>query len=143
MNRRGYTLLEVLVATTIMAVAVVGLLSNLSASLFNAARLTDSSRAALLARRTADELLTRPDVPKGTDIGGQWDPAVVGIEGGWRARLTPYERAVNAAAGQMGLERLELEIWWISGGARRSLTLEAFRAARLDEADMQFAPMAP
>jgi type II secretion system protein I len=41
MNRRGFTLLEVLVATVIMATAVIALLSNLSTSLNNAARLTD------------------------------------------------------------------------------------------------------
>ena len=55
-RNRGFTLLEVMVATTIMAIAVVGLLSSLSASLRNAARLTDNDRSALLARRKMDEL---------------------------------------------------------------------------------------
>ena len=36
-TQRGFTLLEILVATTIMGVAVVGLLSSLSTSMRNAA----------------------------------------------------------------------------------------------------------
>ena len=40
-RQRGFTLLEVLVATTIMAVAIVGLVSMLSSTIRNAARLTD------------------------------------------------------------------------------------------------------
>ena len=61
-HRRGYTLLEVLVATSIMAIAVVGLLSNLSTSLSNAARLTDYDRASVLAKRTMDNLMLEPDL---------------------------------------------------------------------------------
>ena len=55
--RAGFTLLEVLVATTIMAIAVSGLLASLSTSLRVASRLTDYDRATLLAREKMDELL--------------------------------------------------------------------------------------
>ena len=44
-SRRGFTLLEVMVATTIMGIAVVTLLSALSTSVRNATRLTDYVRA--------------------------------------------------------------------------------------------------
>jgi len=49
MRRRGFTLLEMLVASAIMGIAVTALLASLSASLHNAARLTEYDRAALLA----------------------------------------------------------------------------------------------
>ena len=55
--RRGFTLLEVMVATTIMGIAVVTLLSALSTSVRNATRLTDYDRAVLLARAKMDALL--------------------------------------------------------------------------------------
>ena len=139
----GFTLLEVLVATVIMAFAVVGLLANLSTSLQNAARLTDYDRARLMARRTMDDLLTRPNLPKLTEIGGEWDPAIVGVEGGWRARVTPFERAPNAGPGQLGLDRIQLEVWWLSAGQRRTFTLETFRAGVLQPADMNYAPVKP
>jgi prepilin-type N-terminal cleavage/methylation domain-containing protein len=40
MKRAGFTLLEMMVATVIMGIAVVGLLSGISSSMRNAAKLT-------------------------------------------------------------------------------------------------------
>ena len=142
-NERGFTLLEVLVATVIMGFAVVGLLANLSTSLQNAARLTDYDRARLMARRTMDDLLTRPNLPKLTNIGGAWDPAVVGVEGGWQARVTPFQRAPNAGPGQLGLDRIQLEVWWMSGRRRRTFSLEAYQRVVLQPGDMNFGTTVP
>ena len=139
MRQRGFTLLEVLVATVIMAAAVVALLSNLSTSLQNAARPTDYDRAVLLAKRTMNELLLRPDLPKLTVLEGQWDPSAVGVEGGWKARVTPFERAPDAGVGSLALERLELEIWWMSGDRRRTFALDAYRTVTLQPDDLKLA----
>lgn len=127
-RRAGFTLLEVLVATVIMAVAVSGLLSAISASLNNASRLTDYDRAALLAKRKLDELLLDTRLPRYTPIEGAWAPAEAGgLEGGWRAMATVFESLPQAGPGSLVLERIELEVWWTSGGRRRSFALEGFR----------------
>ena len=143
MSRRGYTLLEVMVATVIMAVAVVSLLSSLSTSLQNASRLTDYDRAVMMAKRTMNELLANPNLPKGTVIESEWDPAAVGVRGGWRAHITPFERAPRANVGGYGMERLELEIWWARGEQRRTLTLDAYRAAAITRQDLELGIFAP
>jgi general secretion pathway protein I len=135
--RKGFTLLEVLVATVLMAVAVAGLLSNLSTSLRNASRLTDHDRAAMLARRKMDELLLVPRLPKYQILEGVWDPTIAGeMKGGWRAQLTPFERAPNAGAGSLAIDRLELEVWWVSGIERRSFKLEGYRTDVLKPEDV-------
>jgi len=132
-KREGFTLLEVLVATVIMAVAVGGLLSSLTTSLGNARRLTEADRAALAARRTMDELLAAPSLPARGLLEGRFDPAT-GLEG-WRARLNLFEAMPGATAGAVVLQRIELELWWTRAGGRRAFTLEAYRPHVLTPAD--------
>jgi len=130
-SHKGFTLLEMLVATMIMGIAVVGLLSNLSTSLRNAARLTEYDRAALLAQRKMDELLLDSRLPKNRVIEARFDPATTGVEGGWRAFLATFEEPPQVAPGVSVLERLELQVWWMSGTRRRVLSMEAFRTAMI------------
>ena len=124
-SRRGFTLLEVLVATTIMGVAVVTLLSALSTSVRNATRLTDYDRAALLARAKMDALLVDPALPRQIVMEQSLEASLLGgAKGGWRAQVTPYEQGPGD---RLGLERIQLEIWWMSGSQRRSFGLDGFR----------------
>jgi len=129
----GFTLLEVLVATTIMAIAVTGLLSALSNSLHNASRLTEYDRSVLLARQKMDELLIATTAPIGVPFEGVWDPALSGgVPSGWKAIITPYEVPPAAAPGSYFLERVQLEVWWDNGGDRRkTFSLEGYRQDKL------------
>jgi general secretion pathway protein I len=136
--RRGFTLLEMLVATAIMGIAVVGLMSNLSASLRNAARLTDYDRAALLAHEKMDELLLDSQLPALGVVAGGFDPAVTGnVAAGWSARLTPFDVPPDAPPGSEVLDQLELRVWWGSGSNPRSLVLVGYRRGRLPVAEAQ------
>ena len=132
----GFTLLEVMVATLIMAIAVAGLLSNLHVSLRNTARLTDYDRATLFAQHKMDELLASAVLPNYEQIGGQFDPGSGSAAvGGWRALARPFEFAPNPRAGDKVLQRVELEIWWNNGDRERRFTLEGFRQAILSPQD--------
>lgn len=135
-RQRGFTLLEVLVATTIMGLAVIGLLSALSRSVSNASRLTAYDRAARVARAQMDALLVTPDLPRRTPFEQPVAEELLGgARGGWRARLTPFEGPPGAVPGTPILERLELEVWWMAGEQRRSLKLEGFRPGVLRQED--------
>jgi len=122
MNRKGFTLLEVLVATTIMAVAVVTLLGGISTSMRNASRLTGYDQAVMRARSKMDELTVNHRVPPNATLEDNYDAS-----SGWRARFTPFETLQGAPGGQPLLERIQLEVWWTEGGQRHSFPLEGYR----------------
>ena len=144
MRQRGFTLLEVMVATLIMGIAVVGLMSGISQSLRNADRVTDYDRAALLARSKMDDLLLNYQLPKGVVLSGSFDPVLMGGKaGGWRAKVTTFEMPPRPAPGGEILERVELEIWWEAGTDRRRFNMEAFRSNIVRPEDMPPIPGAP
>jgi len=122
MNRKGFTLLEVMVATLIMGIAVVGVLSALSTSIRSASRLTAYDHAVMLSRSKMDELLTDKQIPYGANLAGNFDET-----SGWTAQFTPYVTLPGAPPGSPCLERVQLEIWWLNGSQRQTFPLEGFR----------------
>lgn len=126
-RQTGFTLLEVMVATVIMAIAVTGLLSSLSGSMRNAARLTSYDRAAFLARHKMDELLADTRIPRGAVLQANFDE-----RSGWRGRVTPFDTRLAASTGYI-IERIELEIWWMDGDQRKTFGLESLRRALLEQ----------
>jgi general secretion pathway protein I len=136
-TKRGFTLLEVLVATLVMAIAVAGLMGAISTSIRNAARLTDHDRGVQLGRQKMDELMIATGLQKGVPFQGTWGPEVTaGSEIGWVARLTPFELPKAPSVGKPFVERIELEIWWMSGIQRRSFRVEGYHRALLTQPDL-------
>lgn len=132
-NRSGFSLLEVLVATLIMGIAVTTLLVGLSQSVRNAARLTQHDRAAILARHKMNELLLNPQLPLAGSMEGPFDGLESqGETSGWRAVTRPFEAQPNAGPGSVILQEVALEVWWKPQfGDRRTLRLEAYRPATI------------
>jgi general secretion pathway protein I len=126
-SRSGFTLLEVLVATVIMGVAVSGLIVGLSQSVKNAARLADYDRAAMLARTKMNDLLLDVELPLEGEVQGEFDK-----DHGWRAVLKPFDAPPNAGPGAMILQQVALQIWWQPfTGSRRTMDLTGYRQTRI------------
>jgi general secretion pathway protein I len=125
-KEHGFTLLEMMVATVVMAIAIAGVLAALSTSVRNATRLTDRDRAAVLARRKMDELLVEKRLPRNIILQGAYDAST-----GWKARVTPFDVPENPGPGSKILERIEVQIWWVVSGSTQTFELEGFRRAVL------------
>jgi type II secretion system protein I len=127
-SARGITLLEMIVAVTILAIAVVGLMSGLAGTTRNAARLQDYDRAVQLGRTQMNELMLDQRLTRNAVVNGLFDPALTGgLESGWKARVTQFEMPPHVVPGSTALDRLELEVWWRSGANIRTYTLDAYR----------------
>jgi hypothetical protein len=120
-------LLEVLVATAIMGIAVAGVLSALSATARNAARISENDLALRLARQKMDDLLLDRTLPTGIPVEGRWDERIVGVKAGWRAVTRPFESLPGAGPLSPVLDQVRLEIWWMSGQQRRTMMIEGYR----------------
>ena len=136
-SNKGFTLLEVLVATAIMGVAVAGLLNTISAAAHNASRLTQYDRAALLAKSKMDELLAEPKLPRNVPMAGEFDKAATGgVPSSWSATITPFDTVPNSVAGYWCVDRIELKIEWLDGATQHSFSLEGFRRGVLEPTDV-------
>jgi len=125
---RGFTLLEVLVATVIMSIAVTALMSGLSGAVRNASRLRDHDRVAQLARLRMNELLMDPTLPRNAALEGRFDSSIAGnLNAGWQALLTPFSTPPAPGPGMPALDRVVLQIWWIDGSNRHTFTLEGYK----------------
>jgi len=125
---RGFTLLEVLVATVIMAIAVTALMSGLSGAVRNASRLRDHDRVAQLARLRMNELLVDSTLPRNAALEGRFDGSIAGnLDAGWQALVTPFSTPPAPGSGMPALDRVVLQIWWIDGSNRHTFTLEGYK----------------
>lgn len=140
--RSGFTLLEVLVATTILGVAVVGLMGALSQSLNNLGRVSDTEKVGLLARRQMDSLLAERFLPVGIVLRGDFPAGSVGNgEAAWRAVVLPFESIGGVGAppqpGQPYLQRIVVEVRWRADSTEKRARLEAYRSVVARSEDVQ------
>jgi prepilin-type N-terminal cleavage/methylation domain-containing protein len=130
-SERGFTLIEVLVAAVLLAVAVGALLSNLSVSTGNLFRTNDIDRLTFLSKRKMDELLAVQGIARGAVLEGalELDAAQKKPTAGYRARILPASPMGQTTREQ--LERVRLETWIESGNRRRTMLLESYRTVRV------------
>ncbi|MES1260602.1 MAG: prepilin-type N-terminal cleavage/methylation domain-containing protein [Acidobacteriota bacterium] len=131
-SRSGFSLLEVLVATVVMGIAVTGLIVGLSQSVKNASRLADYDRAAMLARTKMNDLLLDVTLPFEGAVEGTFDNDQAGVPSGWKAVLKPFDSQPEAGPGSLVLQQIALQVWWQPpAGTRRNIEIESYRPTRI------------
>jgi prepilin-type N-terminal cleavage/methylation domain-containing protein len=136
-TERGFTLLEVMIAVSIMAVGIVGALELFGGSLKLAGDAGRQSQAAVLARALVDEELWR-DVLE--------DNERAGTEGLFSFRVVthPIERELvgrneqpemfrDPNSGELGLWLIRAEVRWQGLAGPKSLEFETARLGQIPE----------
>ncbi|TWI05056.1 general secretion pathway protein I [Luteimonas cucumeris] len=126
-RQRGYTLIEVIVAFAILALALTLLLGSLSGAARQVRWSADAGRAALHAQSLLDQTGVGESLQPGQSSGE--------FEGGryrWTLDVAPYAdpSRPNAAAFEPGapqLLRLALQVEWGDAGPRQRLRLQTLR----------------
>lgn len=114
----GFTLLEVIVAVTMMGIGIVALAALFSGGLRLAGGSRDLSTASTYAAQRLEEALLAPEPSAGVDSGG------FGEKYRWTMRTTPLP-----PEGDLPFEgtRIEVTVAWDDGGETRSVDLAAVR----------------
>lgn len=132
---RGFTLLEVIIAFAVLALALTLLLGTLSGSAREVRASADAGRAALHAQSLLDQVgvgeALRPGRRDGEFEDGRYR---------WNLRIDPYvdptartRDAIEPGAARLML--LALDVEWGDGGPRQSLRLQTLRLAQPDAFD--------
>ncbi len=120
MASAGFTLLEVLVATALMGIAVAALMSGLSGSLRNLSRAEAYEKAVLVGRAQLNRLLVEETLTPG-QLAGQWDESVR-----WEAEIRPWDPsgAGGRGAAVTNLMVVSLTVFWKGARGEKHVTFE-------------------
>lgn len=135
--RQGFTLLEVMIALSIVGIGIVRCMQTFTASLKLQDRASRQTRAVLYARAAMDALLFEPEIRnRSRDC---LPPSREGFV------LCTLVRAAQADDGpdlrmfnedsEFGLRYLEVEVTWEDGSGQKSYDLKSLRVAPVAEDD--------
>ncbi|GAB1385605.1 hypothetical protein MASR1M59_07530 [Melaminivora sp.] len=129
-RQQGFTLLEVLVAMTLLGLGLALAFTAASSSARSEEKLASHRAAMQLARSKLDEALAQPDLQIAADPG---EEHYAGQDFGYRLRLTPQTLLTEARQArlpqfQQQLELIEIEVFWGPKEAQQSYRLATLRS---------------
>lgn len=122
----GFTLLEVVVAMTIIGLGVVTLLEIFSSGLRLGARSSERSEMLTYGRQAMDEVLARRRLEERREEG------VPGGTGRWRVEVQPVQQEASslALASAWELKEVTLELKYRDGGRQKQVQLKTLRLVK-------------
>lgn len=121
--QNGFTLLEVVVAVSIVGLGVVTLFEIFSSGLRLGAKSSERTEAAAYSRQVIDEVLIHREVREGGEEGS------LGGRYSWRLQVQPFQDAQPSSAG-WDLKEMTLQLRYREGGRERKMELKTLRLAK-------------
>jgi general secretion pathway protein I len=126
-RQRGFSLLEVIAAIAVLAIAFAALMQVAGSSLSLTARANERTQAALRARSLLDGAFVMEPVQEGASD-GRFDDTYR-----WRMNVTRYQPPGDMPAGDDGaaggMYRLDLDVMWGPEGSERHARFSTLRLA--------------
>jgi prepilin-type N-terminal cleavage/methylation domain-containing protein len=125
-SAKGFTLLEVVVAMTIVGLGVVTLLQIFSSGLRLGARSTLRTEIITDGRKVMDQFLSRAELPEGTERG------TLNAQSRWQLQVQGTKNAATelSLSNNWELKEIALGITVIDAGRERRLELNTLRLVR-------------
>lgn len=123
-NMSGFTLLEVLISTVLLASVYVGVVALSSQSLRNLTRMQPHELAMDHAREKINQVLLLEELLPGTST-GTWDDGYR-----WEVRIAPNFYTPKPAPGSFGLFDVRVAIFWGDAPTEKSYVLETTQWAK-------------
>jgi prepilin-type N-terminal cleavage/methylation domain-containing protein len=120
--RKGFTLLETLVAVAVLGTAVAATMGALSGALRNESRAEDYERIVLLSRAQMNELMSLPSWKDGQVWRGDWNSTAW-----WKAKVQRVPETGGIAQQNRELLRLLLTATWKTTRGEKALEFETVR----------------
>ncbi len=130
-RRRGFTLIEVMVAMSILGVALVAALELFAGSLKLAGNSASQTEALVLARSLMDHFLWQSVLPNDgnyasmTDDGYRWSAYIGSVQP--QLGASQDQEAVGAESNEYELKRIVVTVSWSSAAGAKNLVLETAR----------------
>jgi prepilin-type N-terminal cleavage/methylation domain-containing protein len=126
--RRGFTLLEVMIAVSIAAIGIVSLLELFGGSMRLARAASDQTKAIVIASSVMDSVLWKPELPEGGDAGDIGDYH-------WVMDVRPVDPELGSTADEpledisesYELYEITIEVSWGQSDTPRQIRLRSRR----------------
>jgi prepilin-type N-terminal cleavage/methylation domain-containing protein len=124
-SSRGFTLLEIVVAMTIVGLGVVTLLEVFSSGLRLGARSQDRTEVITQGRQVMDQFLAGRRLAEGTEQG------IIGENGRWKLQVQPVRSAEELSLGNdWELKEIALDIIVAESSSERRVELRTLRLVK-------------
>ena len=124
-SKRGFTLLEIVVAMTIVGLGVVTLLEVFSSGLRLGARSQERTEVIAQGRQVMDQFLARGTLMEGTEQG------TIGENGRWKLQIQPVRSTEELALGNdWELKEIALDLIVPESGRERRVELRTLRLVK-------------
>jgi general secretion pathway protein I len=132
-HHRGFTLIEVLVATSIIAITATALFGLLSTSLSNLHKVEELHQYELAAQDVMNRVLFLAALP----VPAMAEGAVENSNAHWTVNVDPWAPPTLEKEAKQAIVKVRVVVNWPGRSSDRSIELESLKAAKLGSYDLR------